>query len=474
MNKLDFSVLESAVRGGVAAFRANVKLQPAGGNGSKVFPSTYSGGVYATETRRIVNDNGEHENVPAVLLDSVQSQANRLEECLRNAWDEGRLKVPVVHSDFSAVSFENASEQVLQSVHDIGRITTFDAPHRIADAIFRDSNTTDGTAFREAFASVFEANLRNATALYKFCPAALVFGTWDSTGSRGGLGNKFARSLVSEIVGINAMAGVRTSSRLDPLAISSKVPIYVRDGEGSEWTALLSEAKKDANGEPIKYESKGGKGNPSAVNHSSVTPDFVRFSNDDITEKNRKTPDMLRPGNDLEISRSKNASQSVSLRMSSSTGSDIEIGRFKPGGVTIDYALQTTVLSLTALRRLRFPIDGEQSAERNLAARTVLAALGLVAIIEQFQQGTFLRSRCDLVPETTELTIERVRSATIDDEDKFSLTPDEAIALFDAAVEKATKLNLPWQAEAIELTPNDDLVGLVVASRQFEFGEVNV
>jgi CRISPR-associated protein Csb1 len=429
MNKLDFSVLEAAVRGGVAAFRANVKLQPAGGNGSKVFPSTYSGGVYATETRRIVSDNGEHENVPAVLLDSVQSQANRLEECLRNAWDEGRLKVPVVHSDFSAVSFEHASEQVLQSVHDIGRITTFDAPHRIADAIFRDSNTTDGTAFREAFSRVFEANLRNSTALFELCPAALVFGTWDSTGSRGGLGNKFARSLVSEIVGINAVAGVRTSSRLDPLAISSKVPIYVRNGEGSEWTALLSEAKRDANGEPIKYESKAGKGNPSAVNHSNVTPDIVK------AEK---------------------STEPVS------------------GGVTIDYALQTTVLSLTALRRLRFPVDGEQSAERNLAARTVLAALGLVAITEQFQQGTFLRSRCDLVPETNELTIERVRSATIENEDKFSLTPDEAIALFDAAVEKAKNANLPWQAEAIELTPNDDLVGLVVASRQFEFGEVSV
>ena len=127
-----------------------------------------------------------------------------------------------------------------------------------------------------------------------------------------------------------------------------------------------------------------------------------------------------------------------------------------------------------ALRRLRFPVDGDQSAERNLAARAVLAALGLVAITEQFQQGSFLRSRCDLVPESVELTIERVRSATIEDDDKFSLSPDEAIALFDAAVAKAITQNLPWQATAIELTPNDDLVGLVVASRQFEFGETRV
>ena len=428
MNELSLSVLQDAVSGGVAAFRAYIRLQPAGGAGTKVFPPTYSGGVYAMETRRITNAQGEFENQSAALLDSVQSQANRLEECLRNAWEEKRLRVPVIYSDFSEVAFEEASEQVMASVREIGRITTLDAPHRIADAIFRDSVTADDVAFREAFARAFDANLRNATALFELCPAALVFGTWDSTGSRGGLGNKFARALVSEIVGINAVAGVRTSSRLDPLAISSKVPIYQRR-EGGGWTALRAEAAVDDKGEPIKFESKNQKGNPSAVNHSNVTPDIVK------AEK---------------------SAEPIS------------------GGVTIDYALQTTVLSLPALRRLRFPVDGEQTAERNHAARTVLAALGLVAITEQYQQGAFLRSRCDLVPETAELTIERVRSATVEGDDKFTLTPDEAIAIYDAAVNKAVELNLPWQSEAIALTPNPDLVGLVVASRQFEFGEVQV
>ncbi|MEX1027989.1 MAG: type I-U CRISPR-associated RAMP protein Csb1/Cas7u [Candidatus Paceibacterota bacterium] len=452
MNELSLSVLQEAVSGGVAAFRAYIRLQPAGGTGTKVFPPTYSGGVYAMETRRITNAQDEFENQSAVLLDSVQSQANRLEECLRNAWEESRLRVPVIYSDFSEAAFEEASEHVMASVREIGRVTTFDAPHRIADAIFRDSITADDVAFREAFARAFDANLRNATALFELCPAALVFGTWDSTGSRGGLGNKFPRALVSEIVGINAVAGVRTSSRLDPLAISSKVPLYKRreDNEGSDWTVLLSEAAVNDKGEPIAYESKSGKGNPSAANHSNVTPDIVRFSNKDISETNRKTPDLLRPGH------------------------DIEVGRLKPGGVTIDYALQTIVLSLPALRRLQFPVEGEQTAERNRAARTVLAALGLVAIMEQYQQGAFLRSRCDLVPETAELTIERVRSATVKDDDKFTLTPDEAIAIYDAAVAEAVELNLPWQTEAIALIPNPDLVGLVVASRQFEFGEAQV
>lgn len=428
MTSLTFSDLQDAVHGGVAAFRANIRLQPAGGVGTKVFPPTYSGGVYAMETRRLTNAKGEFENQQTVLLDSAQSQANRLEECLRVAWEEQRLHVPVIYTDFSNARFDDASEQVNESLREIGRITTFDAPHRIADAIFRDSVDADGQAFRETYARAFDANLRNATALFELCPTALLFGTWDSTGSRGGLGNKFPRALVSEIVGINAIPGVRTSSRLDPLAISSKVPIYQRR-TGAGWTTIRSEAAEGAKNEPIKYESKGGKGNPSAVNHSNVTPDIVK------AEK---------------------STEPVS------------------GGVTIDYALQTSVLSLPALRRLRFPVEGEQTSERNLAARTVLAALGLVAVAEHFQQGAFLRSRCDLVPELGELTIERVRSATVSADDKFSLTPQEAIAIYDQAVAIAAAQGLPWETAEIALAPNTELVGLVVASRQFEFGEREV
>lgn len=75
MAKLTIDDLKSAVAGSAAAIRLTVRLQPAGGPGSKVFPPTHSGGVYAWERRRIRKD----EVVPTVLLDSVQSQANRME-----------------------------------------------------------------------------------------------------------------------------------------------------------------------------------------------------------------------------------------------------------------------------------------------------------------------------------------------------------------------------------------------------------
>src|SRR5207253_11132776 len=174
------------------------------------------------------------EEVPCGLLDSVQSQANRLEQALLEAYRAGRLTFPLLSVDFST------------DVPEIGEITALDAPHRIADAIFRDS-TLNGKPFRpqpkaggkkdaspisdegKRFA---EANLRNATPLFELCPTALIFGVWDSTGAAGGLGNKFARALVSEIVGVNAVPGVRTSSRIDPLGIE-KGEIY--EGAQGDW-----------------------------------------------------------------------------------------------------------------------------------------------------------------------------------------------------------------------------------------------
>ena len=187
MAALTLEVLKGAIQGNVAAFRCRTKLQPAGGEGDKIFPPTYSGGVYAMEERLI-----DGKRVPCVLLDSVQSQANRLEEALRNAWerDENPLKMPMILTDFSKVKVntdeglgKNEKKLVEDSVQGIGRITTLDAPHRIADAIFRDSVTKAGKDFREEFARAFDANISNATALFELCPTALVFGTWDSTGS---------------------------------------------------------------------------------------------------------------------------------------------------------------------------------------------------------------------------------------------------------------------------------------------------
>jgi CRISPR-associated protein Csb1 len=68
---LSLTVLKDAVSG-AAAFRCRRRLQPAGGEGDKVFPPTFAGAVYAVEQRRVP---GREQTVTCVLLDSVQSQA---------------------------------------------------------------------------------------------------------------------------------------------------------------------------------------------------------------------------------------------------------------------------------------------------------------------------------------------------------------------------------------------------------------
>ena len=71
--------LDAAVQS-AAAFRLRLELQPAGGPGTKVFPPTHDGGEYAWETRRV---QGQEQR--CVLLNSVQSQANRMELALLEA-----------------------------------------------------------------------------------------------------------------------------------------------------------------------------------------------------------------------------------------------------------------------------------------------------------------------------------------------------------------------------------------------------
>ena len=211
---MDLSTLKTAIRGTAAAFRCVTDYQPVGGSGDKVFPPTYEGGKYAVEDR-IDPETGEISK--CVLLDSVQSQANRMELALLEAHRAGSIKLPVL-----IVRFDQ--RELLKKF----TVTSLEAPHRIADALIRDS-LYEETIFRKSEKGQFLdlAEPRNATGLFELCPTALVFGLWDSTGPRGGLGAKFQRALVSEIVGYGVELGRKTSSRIDPARIRAEAgPLY--------------------------------------------------------------------------------------------------------------------------------------------------------------------------------------------------------------------------------------------------------
>lgn len=394
--------LERAVSGRAAAIRCRRRLEPAGGPGDKVFPPTYAGATYAVEKRRI-RRNGTEEVVECVLLDSVQSQANRIEEALQDAVDAGRIRIPVIEVDFSSVDptgDPDDDERQGRLLDPIGKVTSLQVPHRLADAILRDS-LYDGKPFRESEVGreVDMASPRNATPLYRLCPTALVLGMWDSTGPKGGLGAKFARALVSEIVGIDAtIIDHNRGIRRDPLGIRAAARV-VKTSLRSWEVAEDPKTKNTVS--------------PAEINHSNVP--FGGKSDDN-------------------------------------------------GGVTISYAEQTTTLSLVGLRRLRFPIDGRTDARVDDAARTVLAAMALCGATLAAENGYDLRSRCLLWP--TGPVVWEILDRPGEPPRTFTLDADGAIALFEGAVERAKSLGLEWREEPLRLVPSPQLIDLVRTSQE--------
>ncbi len=436
---IDLQALQRAVAGTAAAFRCVTDYQPAGGPSDKVFPPTYEGGKYATE-ERIDPETGERRR--CVLLDSVQSQANRMELALLEAHRASQVSLPLLVARFD-------QEELLKKF----TVTSLEAPHRIADALFRDS-LLDGMIFRKSEKGriLDAADVRNATGLFGLCPTALVFGLWDSTGPRGGLGCKFQRALVSEIVGFDAVAGVKTASRIDPAAIERRAGPVFRTGSG-DWTLEPAKAKKDAKGKPVLFKSRQGKdvaydpgsstdvpdqGRPSVINHGNVTPDYdyARNNNNQIQYETR-----------------------INAR-----GETVRVKARILGGFTISRAVQTTVLSLTALRRLRFPRNRSISSDNStdVAARTALAALGLAAG-SLARVDTDLRSRCQLFAEQT--PVWELLDRPGESPQRFEHSPEDALQLLAEAIGAAKDAGLPWEDE-IELTPSPDLIELVRRSQE--------
>jgi CRISPR-associated protein Csb1 len=389
-----YDLLKSAVAGSAAAFRLTLRLEPVS---PKVFPPTYEGGKYATEERLVGG-----QRLPCVLLDSVPSQANRMELALQDAWEGGAVELPVITADFAKA--ENPG---------VPKVTSLQAPHRIADAILRDSQQR-GVPFRKTDIGkqIDLTSLTYATPLLKHAPHCLVFGMWDSTGPRGGSGVKFARALVSEIVGVNAVGGVKTSSRIDPLNIRVNAGVLYKAKEGS-WTLDETQAVKEK-GKPARL---GKEGKPSEANHGNVTPSVT------------------------------------------------------PGGFTIDYAEQTTVLSLPALRRLRFPAGAGAKADpaADAAARTYLAALGLLGATLAVEAGYDLRSRC-LLRAASAVTWELLGRPG-EGPQTLGLTREQAVKLYQDALAAVRAAGLPVETNEVVLTPSDGLLTLVRKSMELASAE---
>lgn len=380
-----------------AALRRRQTLQPVGGKGDKLFPPTYpeerrgEGPRHVFERRRV---NGH--TIWCGLVDSVQSQANRLEESLLAAVREGAIELPYVTVDFRNAGLAGFTE-----------ITSLDAPHRVYDAILRDSLLDDQPFMKSPLGlRLAQSKPSDATALLQASPTALLFGAWHSTGEGGGFGAKFPRCLVSEIIAVDVpvedgatdsrgevairTSGRRTGSRIDPLGVLRKVQVFKgQDG----WDTTKERAGKNA--KQVR---------PSEINHGNIAP----------------TVEAL--------------------------------------GVTCDYAEHTAVLSFAGLRRLFFG-----GGQRDAAGRAVLAALGITALTEQDARGYALRSRCDLVCDGRE-AFELVHA----DGKTEPLDVDRHMArkLYAEALQTAREAGFDLRVEPTRLTPQDKLVHIVKESQR--------
>lgn len=311
-----------------AGLRLRLKLQPLYGIGEIVFPPTVAdekGPKYLDSERRIP---GYEEKMPCTTIDSVQSQANRMEKALLADIREGNIKLPHIETDFSGIS---------GLVKPVGKITCFEAPHRVFDAIIRDSVDEDEDRkhfpLTKAGAAAIRATARDAKAIFQISPASLLFGCWDSTGISGGLGEKYTRCVVSELVAVNSITARRAGVRADPLSVAKEQPLekILAETKDEVWQNLKEKRKK------LKK--------PSDINHGNVP-----------------------------------------------WGDTLD-------GVTCDYIQQSTTISFPALRQLHFPVEGIQGGDSSAKAQAVLAAIALHAATLNAERGWHLRSRCDLVPE---------------------------------------------------------------------------
>lgn len=242
MRKLTLDDLNAAATvGGPNSLTERTVLVPAGGEDAIIFPAKYAGPSYVIETRFV-----DGEPKKTVLIDSKNSQANRLEAVITGALRDnaGVLgKLPHI-----VVNYPEA----------VGKSEFFDTelPHRAFDAHVRIGSVEDKDRYMEARNS----SLDNLLPLFKLSPDTVFFGGWDSTRNKNQL--RIPSVFVGEIFGVLADQSDyyanevhRSGARVDPVAASVTFSKAARDEivrdslDLSDKTA--SNFKKDGKGSTI-------------------------------------------------------------------------------------------------------------------------------------------------------------------------------------------------------------------------------
>ena len=202
-------LLDACSPGGASVLTSVTHLEPAAGPHASVAPAKFVSGsksVFAYE-RRFWNG----EAVTAVLIDSKQSQNNRLEAVVSAAIADGD---PVLtRTPRIELRFEDG--QVYSDL---------DLPHRAFDGQIR-AGTINGEPVTsvEEYRKLRDATVNHARPLLEHSPMTLLLGGWDA--SRKSHQGRYRSILVGEIIGIladqdggaEANQSKRGGARIDPL-----------------------------------------------------------------------------------------------------------------------------------------------------------------------------------------------------------------------------------------------------------------
>ena len=213
---------------GAVALHMKQRLVPIEGEGGVIFPATYADIGYNIDTLS--------DGTRVVTIDSVGSQANRMEPIFRTAeTDRQRWLVPQIMIKFDdrpCGSCDDCKTAKKCKTPFVELRSLLELAHRSADAVVQSS-----PSLSKHISQAFEDLRRTGDAgnLCKWAPSSLVFGVWDS---RGGTGEKRPRLIRSTI----------RAWDVEPLHAAAQFT--------SVWKSLDEATKKDLKEEEAKKNKK--------------------------------------------------------------------------------------------------------------------------------------------------------------------------------------------------------------------------
>lgn len=394
-------LLDNLELGGGSVITSITELEPAAGPHASVAPAKFVDGsksVFAYENRYIEDDAQK-----VVLIDSKQSELNRAEAAIeqgRQYGDEAVVKIPR-----AVVTYETENGSVEYSDMELS--------HRIFDGHFR-AGRVDGKPITEndQYRALRNCTPADMSALLNTAPAALLFGAWDSTRKSNQV--RLRSALVGEIIGVLAdqepgaehRQARRGGARVDAVAASVKLAPKDMESLVNDQEAELSPKNIKKNRDAIAAASKAKNKDAAHVSASGIGLGSIPPSLEET------------------------------------------------GAVACRRIIRSWVLSLATLRQLRFGQD--ETKDKNIAARALLAALGLNAIARA-ERELYIRANCDLIESSAPVVTLDQRSGK---KKEFApLTVEDTDQLLLEAIKKAKEVGVAdWNGQTFNVDGNPIII----------------